>query len=406
MLDPQFSSEDISKLDKESSVCRTLDGKQYYAGVVGLNNLGYNDYINVVLQSLSHCSQLRDWFLVPKNYESNQSELVKRFGTLLRRMWSNKNFKNQVSPHELLQEISVRSTKKFNIGVQENPMIFTTWFFNTLSKDLGGSSSSSSGGGGGGGSKKKNTVKNIITDCFQGKIRVNIEKVVDKDISNSSKTPPAENQKIVKEIPFLYLSLDMPPQPLFKKEKDKTVIPQEPLPTLLSKFDGVTKQWDPSLKEWRSYKITKLPKYLILYIQRFTKNHIGDTEKNSTIVNFPLRCLDMSPYTDEKDVCTTYNLIANIRHNSNTQLSPYNANTKNKNDPTAGTYNLHVLQKSIEKWFDVQDLIVEETMPPLILLSEAYFQIYEREDIFGTTRDSTTTAPNQPDVVMKDVNDS
>jgi len=64
----------------------------------------------------------------------------------------------------------------------------------------------------------------------------------------------------------------MPPPPLFKENPEKSVIPQEPLFTLLSKYDGSSKQYDPAKNEIRSYKILQLPKYLILHINRFTKN--------------------------------------------------------------------------------------------------------------------------------------
>jgi len=162
----------------------------------------------------------------------------------------------------------------------------------------------------------------------------------------------------------MFLSLDIPPPPLFKDEKGKTVIPQEPLFTLLSKFDGTTKHFSPHTKEHKIYRITKLPNYLILHIQRFT-NNLWYTEKNPTIVNFPMKSLDMSPYCDNHQEGTMYNLIANVRHNGTT---------------TDFWYNLHLLQKSTDKWYDIQDLIVEEAMPPLIALSEAYIQFYERVD--------------------------
>lgn len=59
---------------------------------------------------------------------------------------------------------------------------------------------------------------------------------------------------------------------------------------LLAKFNGVTE------KEYKTYKdsnlkrfeITRLPKFIILYIKRFTKNTFF-LEKNPTIVNFPIK---------------------------------------------------------------------------------------------------------------------
>uniref|UniRef100_A0A6B2L3F3 USP domain-containing protein n=1 Tax=Arcella intermedia TaxID=1963864 RepID=A0A6B2L3F3_9EUKA len=355
MLDPSFTRDEIQKLDKQPTICRTLDGKQYVAGVVGLNNLGFNDYINVVVQTLSHSSLFRNYFLLPQNYEkhSNQasSRLVSRLGTLIRKMWSSKNFKNQVSPHELLQEISLASRKKFSIGVRENPMTFISWLLNTLHKDLAGS-------------KKR---QSIVSKCFQGEVRVITSKdEIPENDSRKSNSSAKEKKTIttVSNTPFMFLSLDIPPPPLFKDEKEKTVIPQEPLFTLLSKFDGVSKHFNPHTKETKIYRITKLPNYLILHIQRFT-NNLWYTEKNTTIVNFPMKSLDMSPYCDnpqEQGGCI-YNLIANIRHNGTVENF---------------WYNLHVLQKNTDKWYDIQDLIVEEAMPPLIALSEAYIQFYER----------------------------
>lgn len=44
------------------------------------------------------------------------------------------------------------------------------------------------------------------------------------------------------ETPFLFLTLDIPPAPLFKDELEQNIIPQVPLSSLLSKFDGVTEK--------------------------------------------------------------------------------------------------------------------------------------------------------------------
>lgn len=43
-----------------------------------------------------------------------------------------------------------------------------------------------------------------------------------------------------KKVPFLYLSAEIPPPPLFKDEYERNIIPQMPLFTLLKKFDGET----------------------------------------------------------------------------------------------------------------------------------------------------------------------
>lgn len=42
--------------------------------------------------------------------------------------------------------------------------------------------------------------------------------------------------------PFLFLALELPPPPLFQEELEKNIIPQIPLTTILSKYDGRTVQ--------------------------------------------------------------------------------------------------------------------------------------------------------------------
>jgi U4/U6.U5 tri-snRNP-associated protein 2 len=52
----------------------------------------------------------------------------------------------------------------------------------------------------------------------------------------------------------------------------------------------VEKESDNVLKR---YKIVKLPLYLVLIVRRFVKNNFV-SEKNPTIVNFPIKALDMA----------------------------------------------------------------------------------------------------------------
>ena len=44
------------------------------------------------------------------------------------------------------------------------------------------------------------------------------------------------------------------------------------------------------------YVLTRLPKYLIVHIKRFSKNTQQFVEKNPTIVNFPVKGLEMGAY--------------------------------------------------------------------------------------------------------------
>jgi U4/U6.U5 tri-snRNP-associated protein 2 len=127
---------------------------------------------------------------------------------------------------------------------------------------------------------------------------------------------------------------------------------------ILSKFNGVSE------KEYKTYKdnflkrfeITKLPRFIILYIKRFSKNTFF-VEKNPTIVNFPVKSIEFGDLLTEVFVFpqigfdvnklilqevraqhkdgTTYDLMANVVHDGR---------------PDAGSYKVQVLHKGSGKW--------------------------------------------------------
>ena len=136
----------LVRLFRSVKWARALDGSEYMPGLVGLNNMKANDYVNVVMQICARITPLRcaafaadasvearlrpswgtghtvhvlqlkqlavpldplhpdvlflpqrDFFLNPDNYKSVRSPLVVRFGELVRKMWNTRNFKGQVS---------------------------------------------------------------------------------------------------------------------------------------------------------------------------------------------------------------------------------------------------------------------------------------------------------------------
>ncbi|ELR24536.1 ubiquitin specific protease 39 and snrnp assembly factor, putative, partial [Acanthamoeba castellanii str. Neff] len=68
VLHPRYTRELVTKLDSIALPSHALDGSVYYPGVVGLNNIKNNDYINAVVHSLAHVRPLRDFFLLEENY--------------------------------------------------------------------------------------------------------------------------------------------------------------------------------------------------------------------------------------------------------------------------------------------------------------------------------------------------
>ncbi|KAL6507234.1 hypothetical protein OROGR_023429 [Orobanche gracilis] len=91
------------------------------------------------------------------------------------------------------------------------------------------------------------------------------------------------------------LGLDLPPPPLFKDRIWNCI--HVPLFNILKKFDGetVTDQVvRPDTARMR-YHVTKLPRYLIVHMRRFTRNNFF-VEKNPTLVNFPVKNLELKDF--------------------------------------------------------------------------------------------------------------
>ncbi|GMI72688.1 hypothetical protein like AT4G22350 [Hibiscus trionum] len=371
VLNPRFSKEQLEQLDKNKQWSRALDGSDYLPGMVGLNNIQKTDFVNVTIQSLMGVTPLRNFFLIPENYRHSKSQLVHRFGELTRKIWHARNFKGQVSPHEFLQAVMKASKNQFRIGVQSEPVEFMTWLLNTLHADLRSRTSKKS--------------SSIIHKCFQGELEV-VKEAQRKAISEKKQNGEEQNEAlkitngaiennnnvatVTYRMPFLMLGLDLPEPPLFKDVMEKNIIPQVPLFNVLKKFDGETVTTTVRSSEKVRYRVTKLPKYLILHMRRFTKNDFF-REENPTLVNFPVKNLELKDYIplpaaakENEKLRTTYDLIANIVHDGK---------------PDEGFYRVFVQRKSEELWYEMQDLHVSETLPQMVALSEAYMQIFEQQ---------------------------
>jgi len=270
-----------------------------------------------------------------------------------------KNFKAHVSPHEMLQAVVLCSKKKFQITEQGDAGAFLPWFLNSLHMALGGT-------------KKKTS--SIVYKNFLGMMKIHTKKMLPAD-AGSFKQKEAElsgeyDWKVT-ESPFLFLTSELPPPPLFKDEYDENIIPQVSLYNILSKFNGVEE------KEYKTYKdnflkrfeLIQLPRFIILYIKRFTKNTFF-VEKNPTIVNFPVKSIEFGDLLSDEVKAkhtdgTTYDLMANIVHDGK---------------PEGGSYKVHVLHKGSGKWYEMADLYCQEILPQMITLTEAYIQVYERRN--------------------------
>ncbi|KAI6047993.1 spindle pole body protein [Pisolithus marmoratus] len=369
VLNPTFTAASISGLSSPTHLLKPsydLNNRPYVPGYIGLNNIKRNDHMNVIIHSLLHVPPLRDHLLLSR-FKGKEPELLKRFASLAKKIWNPRLFKSQVSPHEFLQEVNRASGGKFRLEKQGDPVEFLGWLLNHLHKEMGGS-------------KKKNSSK--IYSTFRGELRMEAQQVIVRPDATGNEKPKFDIDREIKSAtsPFLFLAIDLPPPPLFQDAVEKNIIPQVSIYSVLAKYNGVTTQVGTSVSDF--------PPYIILHYKRFT-NNVFVEEKNPTIVTFPLRGVDFREYLDAppSHPPTVYDLIANVTHESVAGTTRDKENT---------TWKVHLRAGGGggdgEKWFQIQDLIVEETRKEMIFLGESVLQIWERRSMSFANTDGTARA--------------
>lgn len=357
--DPKYTKQEVMALDRDLKEAWALNGKKYTPGFVGMNNIKCNDYFNVTIQALSHVPPLRNFFML-EDFTS-KPELAKRLSILIRKIWNPRAFKSHVSPHELLQEVSLRSNKKFALTAQADPVEFLSWFLNHVHLALGGS--------------KTKPGSSIIQQIFQGKLKVESQAITAKaDASDRLRFEQAAEVKADTNR-FMFLTLDLPAAPLFQDELERNIIPQVPLTSILAKYDGRKAQ--EQLNHRKRYRLLHpLPPYLLFHIKRFSTNKFV-SERNPTIVTFDARNLDMAPYVEPNPAFTQpgepiwYDLVANVVHEA----------VRGREDAVEGEEEKRTWKVQLrrgEDWVVVQDLFVEEARKELLYLGESYLQVWER----------------------------
>ncbi|KAL9045361.1 MAG: hypothetical protein Q9214_001581 [Letrouitia sp. 1 TL-2023] len=361
VVDPRLPKNEVLRLDKDPDEVWDLLGKKYRPGFVGMNNIKDNDYFNAVIQALAHIPALRNFFMLEDL--SSKSELAQRYSILIRKIWNTRAFKSHVSPHELLQQVSRQSNKKFDLLHQSDPVEFLCWFLNNMHLALGGS--------------KTRPGTSIIHRVFQGKLRVESQQITAKADAGDRLRFEEAAEVHVDTSQYLILTLDLPAAPLFQDELDKNIIPQVPLTSILSKYDGVRAQEQFNMRK-RYRLLHPLPPFLLLHIKRFSKNKFV-SERNPTIVTFPVRSLDMSPYVEPNPKMHPpgepiwYDLVANVTHEA----------VRIRDDSVEGeaerkVWRVQVRDRAKDEWLEVQDLFVEKVATETLFTKESYLMVWEK----------------------------
>lgn len=400
VVDPRFTEADVKRLDRDARVSIDLANKRYRPGFIGMNNIKANDYLNVVVQCLAHIGPLRNFFLLHP-FSQADGQLPVRFSTLVRKLWNPRAFRNHVSPHELLQEITLRSSKRFTLTQQSDPVEFLSWFLNNLHLTLGGS--------------KTKPLSSIIQRTFQGKLRMESQAITAKSDTTGDRLRFEESSTINSTTtPYIILTLDLPPRPLFRDAIEaRNIIPQVPLTTLLQKYSGLHAS-EKQDRRIRHRLLHPLPPYLMFHIKRFSANKFV-SERNPTIVTFPSpRGLDMSPYVEPNPAVHPvgepiyYELVANIiLDTTDVKGSSEDSNAADAARKAVGgegamgvSWKVQVRDKAaawaeahgdgngrgLPEWLEIQDLVVKRAEAETLFTREGYLMVWERRRMSGTEK--------------------
>lgn len=387
VVDPKFTEEEVKKLDKVAKESTDLSNKRYRPGYIGMNNIKANDYLNVAVQTLAHVAPIRNFFLL-HNFESTAPQLPIRFSTLVRKIWNPKAFRSHVSPHELLQEIALRSSKRFTLTNQSDPVEFLSWFLNNLHLTLGGS--------------KTQLFSSIIQKTFQGKLRMESQAITAKSDTTGDRLRFEESSTIITNVtPYLILTLDLPPTPLFRDAIEaKNIIPQVPLTTLLQKYSGLHAS-EKQAHRIRHRLLHPLPPFLLFHIKRFSVNKFV-SERNPTIVTFPSpRGLDMSPFVEPNPTLYPpgepiyYEMVANVILDASlgSGRGGEDSNAADAANKAVGgegervAWKVQVRDKAaaadptatgLPEWLEIQDLWVQRAEAETLFTREGYLMVWER----------------------------
>lgn len=382
VVDPRFTQDEVMKLDKVPIECTDLSNKRYRPGYIGMNNIKANDYLNVVVQTLAHIPPIRN-FLLLHQFPSTAAQLAVRLSTLVRKIWSTKAFRNHVSPHELMQEIALRSSKRFNLTQQSDPVDFLAWFLNQLHLALGGS--------------KTKPGSSIIQKTFQGRLRIETQTITALSEAAGDRLRFEESSEIqTRTTPFMVLTLDLPPVPLFRDSvESKNIIPQAALTSLLQKYNGYQAS-EKAEQRLRHRLLHPLPPYLIFHVKRFSSNKFV-SERNPTIVTFPSpRNLDLTPFVEPNPALhdphepLLYDLVSNIVLDTTTGGGAEDSNAADAASRAVGGngervhWKVQVRDKAavgvqtLPEWREIQDLYVDKAEAETLFTRESYLMVWER----------------------------
>lgn len=338
-IKPSFSKDVIKTFPL---LCHDIiDKEEYINGFIGINGNNHSslktDHISVILLLIAHINPIRDYFLLHQEKYGQTSELLEIVCLITKKLWSPTILRPQVSSSELVDHLMIKhDSVLLKGGVVYNPRTVLLWLINKLGQP-------------------NTDMLNIFKQSCQGLLT------------------QQSNTNTTKQIPFWNITLNLPRSSYFKDGRNVNDLLQVKLDTLIkTKFYSKCENGDDSV----TYKMERLPKYLIIYFNRYDSN-MNNTAKemfpirnrNQTIVEFSTQ-MELPKSTTDGKLQYLYRLQSNV-------VSQVKANPDSSKDDI-NQWKIQLLNKNTAEWYEIHDIKCNKIDPELMFLKETYLQVWER----------------------------
>lgn len=320
-------------------------------GAVGFDALHASNSANVILHLFLRPQPIRNVLLLHDPYADPSHPVPavavrNALSHICRKIWATHAFRSHVAPHIFMQVFTRETAKHSSLTSSElDPVDFLAWLINTITPRTRHHKRNEENATRG---NQDSEFKTLVKNTFSGTMQI------------TTKSPDKKSTK-VNESPFWYLSLDLPPKPLFKHENEREIVEQVALETLLKKYNGETRTHVVETGASRSFEILHAPDCLFLVLRRFARSKFA-TEKNPCVVHLPTDVLSLGQVFRNEEF-GDYRLVGAVSHSGSLEK---------------GQYRVAVFHDASNAWFDLTDVSVEQTLFQLVSLTDTYVLLYER----------------------------